>query len=193
MGQISTLRRGDLFMPGDDSYIVEAINKGLAKADTKQVIAFFVPVILVPKENQAGITSLADFTRKGLRIGLGDPRIAAVGRQAHLIFEKSKIAYESVKPQVLYLSRTVEELGVAVSMNSVDAAIVWDVTARNFAEKTKMIEIPPAQNIISPIAVVVLGSSSDPALSARFGELATTEQARAQLQKMGWKVQQDGK
>ena len=145
-----------------------------------------MPVIIVPKGNPAGIATLRDFTRPGVRVGMGDPRACAIGKQSPKVFEKNKIAFDAVKPQIVYQSGTVEELGVAVGMRSVDGALVWDITARHFADKVDVIALPADQNIISPIAVVVLKSAADPARADAFGALAQSPVGQKLLADKGW-------
>lgn len=186
MGQISTYRRGDIFLPGDDWYVDEAVAKGLALKETKRVLAYFVPVIIVPKGNPAGVKDLRDFSRPGIRIGIGDPRACAIGKQTLKILAKNKIEFDSVKPQAIYQSSTVEELGVATGMRSIDAALVWDITARHFAEKTDAIPLSPDQNIISPIAVIVLKSAADPDRADAFGKLGQSPEGQKLLAENGW-------
>ena len=176
IGQLSTSRRGDLFMPGADFYVDKVIEQGLARAETKRTVAYFIPVILVRKGNPLGVASLADFARKKMRVGLGDERVVAIGRRSKKLFEKNAIPYENVLKNMVYASGTVNELGVAIELESVDATIVWDAVARQFAGD--VVEIPPEQNIVSDIAIAVLSFSRFPDEAKCFIEFTASEEGR---------------
>ena len=51
--------------------------------------------------------------------------------------------------RVAFRSLTVNELGTNVTVGALDAAIVWDAVAANFADKTETIAIPAGWNAIS--------------------------------------------
>jgi molybdate transport system substrate-binding protein len=188
LGQVASSRRGDLFMPGSGFYVQKAIEQDLAVAETKRIAAYFVPVIFVRKSNPLGVKSLADFAKMKLRVGLGDERAVAVGRRSRQLFERNGVAYDDVLANVVYRSGTVNELGVAIQMKTVDATIVWDANARQFEADGDVVEIPPTENIVSTIPIVALSFSRFPEESKRFIEFVTSEDGRAILRKHRYTV-----
>jgi len=186
IGQLSSSRRGDLFMPGAEFYVDKMIEQGLARADTKRMVARFVPVIFVGKGNPRGVESLADFAKKEIRVGLGDERVVAVGRRSRRLFEKSAISYADVLKRTVYTSGTVNELGVAIEMKSIDATIVWDAVARQFAGD--IVDIPPEENIASDIAIAVLSFSRRREAAERFVEFAASDEGRRIFREHGYTV-----
>ncbi len=178
LGQIASLQKGDLFMPGEEFYVDQAVGRGLADPASKRAVAFFVPVILVPRGNPKQIRSLADLTWPGLRLGLGDERSCAVGKRAVDLFAKNGIPAEAVAKNTVYKSGTVDELGVAVRLGQVDAVIAWDATARNFEKDADAIAIPPEQNLPAAISIVVLKSSLNTAAAASFADFAASDAAK---------------
>ncbi len=188
LGQISAVRRGDLYMPGAELYVKLAVEKGLAFPETRRIVAWFVPVIFVTKGNPRHIQSLRDLARPGLRLGLGDPRSCAIGRRTRKIFLKNHIPLERVAANVVFRSATVNELPLAVQMGSIDAAIVWDANARQFQAHGDTIPIPPEQNLISAIPIVVLRCSEHPEAARKFAEFAVSAKARRLLTAAGYTV-----
>ena len=188
LGQITTLQTGDLFMPGAEWYVDMAIEKGLALRETKRIVAYFVPVIFVRKGNPHNIASLQDLTRKGLRLGFGDERSCAVGKKTLKILEKNDIPYSDVEANVVYKSGTVNELGLAIQLENVDAVILWDANARHFAEHGEVVAIPKEQNVLSPIPAVVLKSSRHPAAAAEFVDFITSDEGRGIFSDRGYSV-----
>jgi molybdate transport system substrate-binding protein len=174
LGPFASSPVGDLFMPGSAFYVERAIERKLAHEDTKQKVAYFIPVIVVPKGNPLQITSLTDLAEKKLRLGLGDERAVAIGKQAAKLFNKNKISQEDIAKNVVYRSGTVNELGVAMQMKHIDAAIMWDANARQFASAVDIIDIPAEQNQVSTIPVVVLTCSKYPDEAKHFVDFVTS-------------------
>lgn len=188
LGQLASSQVGDLFMPGSDFYVERAIEQKLAHENTRQEVAYFIPVIVVQKGNPLGVTSLADLANTKLRLGLGDERAVAVGKQSKKIFDKNLIPYTNVENNVVYRSGTVNELGVALQMKHIDAAIMWDANARQFASAVDVIEIPAAQNLISTVPVVVLTCSRSLDDAKRFVDFVTSPEGKEILREYDYTV-----
>lgn len=188
LGQIVSIQKGDLFMPGAELYVDKAIEQGLALKETKQVVAYFVPVIFVQKGNPKGIHSLQDLKRKGIRLGFGDERACAIGKKTLKILEKNAIDYSELENNVVYKSGTVNELPLAVQLRNVDAVIAWDANARHFLQYGDIVSIPPDQNVPSTIPIVVLKSSNHPQETREFVEVVTSDEGRKILAERGYTV-----
>ncbi|MFC1498029.1 molybdate ABC transporter substrate-binding protein [Verrucomicrobiota bacterium] len=191
LGQISSLQTGDLFMPGAELYVDKAIEKGLAVGETKRVAAYFVPVIFVEKENPKQIRSLLDLKKKGIRVGLGDERACAIGKQTLKLLEKNNISYSDIEKNVVYKSGTVNELGLAVQLKNVDAVVLWDANARHFMESGMVVPIPMEDNLPAVIPIVLLRSSRYSEEAIRFIDFVTSENGRAILTEKGYTVSFD--
>lgn len=178
LGQISSLQRGDLYMPGAELYVDKAIEQDLAVAETKRTVAYFVPVILVQKGNPHDIRSLQDLTKDGLRLGFGDERACAIGKQTLKILEKNDIPFSALEGNVTYQSETVNTLGTHIQTGSVDAVIMWDANARNFTDSGEIVPIDRGKNVISTIPIVQLTSSRHPEDARKFIEFITSERGR---------------
>lgn len=188
LGTIAAHQRGDLFMAGAERYADLAIERGLAVPDTKKTVAYFVPVIFVQKGNPKNIASVQDFTRDGVRLGFGDERCCAVGDKTLGILERNNIPLREVRPQVVYKSKTVNELGVAVQMGSVDAVVMWDTNARHFSEHGEIVPIPLEKNVVSAVPLVMLKSSKRPEYAREFIDFATSSKGRNIWKKHGYAV-----
>ncbi len=176
LGQLSSSRRGDLFMPGAEFYVDKAVENGLAYPDTKSTVAYFVPVILVRKGNPHSVETLADLAGMKMRVGLGDERVVAIGRRSRKLLEKNGISYDDVLKNTVFASGTVNELGVAIKMKSVDATIVWDAVARQYEDAGDVVAIPPEENIVSTIPIVVLSFTRFREESKLFVEFVASEE-----------------
>lgn len=187
-GQISSSKKGDLFMPGAQFYVDTAIDSGLAVGESKQIVAYFVPVLFVQKDNPEKIRNLADLKKEKLRVGLGDERACAVGKKSLAIFEKNGISYSEIEDNVVYKSGTVNELGVAIQLGNVDAVIIWDANARRFSEHGDIVEIPIEQNIPSKIPLVALNSSQHLESACAFIDFVVSNTGQNILKKNDYTV-----
>ena len=188
LAQISAHQKGDLFMPGAALYVDRAIEKELADADTRRTVACFVPVIFVQKDNPKNIQGLADLTREGVRLGLGDERACAVGKKTVAILEKNGIDLDAVAKNTSVKTTTVNDLGLRIKLGTVDAVILWDANARHFAGDGTVVPIPPEQNLPSTIPIVRLTSSRAPDAAQRFIEFVTSEEGRRIVTGRGYTV-----
>jgi molybdate transport system substrate-binding protein len=134
-----------------------------------------VPVILVRKGNPKLIQTLRDFLRPDVTLGLGDPQACAIGRASVRIFAKNGLNEGDIQKRVAFRSLTVNELGLHVEVGKIDATIVWDATAAQYADSGEAVPIPRQQNILSTVPVAVLSFSNHEALGEEFAEFVTSE------------------
>ena len=173
-------------MPGDQSYIDIAADAGMIGSTT--VACYFVPTILVAKGNPKRISSLPDLIGRGIRLGLGDAKACAVGRQSKKIFEKNNIPWADVEKNLVFQSMTVNELGIQIQTGSLDAVIVWDAVASQYLDQGELVTIPVEQNVISTVPVGILEFSQHKDLARRFAEFARSEQGRSIFLKHHYRI-----
>jgi molybdate transport system substrate-binding protein len=188
LGKISAGAGGDLFMPGSEFYVDKAIEKGLIGSETKKIVAYFIPVLFVQKGNPKSIQTLQDLKKSGIRVGIGDERSAAVGQVTMEVLKKNSIAIEDVIKNVVYKSGTVDELGVAIQMKTVDVVVLWDVNAKNFIQHGEIIQIPPEQTVPSVIPIAVLKSTKYPDEAGRFVEFAISSEGKKIMADHGFTI-----
>ncbi len=177
LASIKLTRRGDLYMPGDVRYVEQAQKEGLIASS--RTACYFVPVILVRKGNPNKVLGMTDLTRKGLRVGLGDPQACAIGKVTVDILKLNGIKLAHVEPNVVFRSLTVNELGLQIKTGKIDATIVWDAIAAQYPEEGEIVSIPKDSNVISTVPIAVLRSSKRPREAAAFQQFVVSEEARA--------------
>jgi molybdate transport system substrate-binding protein len=178
LSKFTLTRFGDLYMPGDKYYVDQAAAKGMV--EYQKPVCYFVPVILVQKGNPRAIQTLQDLLKPGLKLGLGDAKACAIGRKSIKIFEKNGIAWSDVEKNLKYQSPTVNELGMHIETQTLDAVIVWDANARYYTQRNKaeLIPIPTEQNIISTIDIGLLKSTRNKPMADRFIDFVTSARGR---------------
>jgi molybdate transport system substrate-binding protein len=181
ISKIRLARRGDVYMPGDRHYVDQAAEAGMISS--QKSVCFFVPTIMVQKGNPKGIASLKDLLKPGLKLGLGDAKACAIGRKSRKIFEKNGISWTAVQKNLRYQSLTVNELGIQIETRSLDAVIVWDAVAKQYARTGEEVAIPVSQNVISTVNAGVLSFSKHPELAAKFVDFAAGSEGQAIFKK----------
>ena len=185
---IKLKEQGDLYMPGDVFYVEQLEKEGAVVS--KKLITYFVPVIIVPKGNPKKVKTLADLVRPGMRLGVGNPKACQIGRMTRRIFARNQIDLAAVRERTIFSSVTVNELGVKVRTDAIDAAIVWDAVAANFARDVEVVKIPLQQNLISRVAIGILKFSRDRPLAERFVSFLAGEEGKAIFAGHGYTVEE---
>jgi molybdate transport system substrate-binding protein len=184
--RIKLKEKGDLYIPGDQSYVDMAEEAGMI--ESKKIACYFVPAILVAKDNPKHIATLRDLIRVEIRLGLGDTSACAIGRQSRKIFAKNNIPWANVENNLVFQSMTVNELGMQIQTGSLDAVIVWDAIADQYLHHGELVEIPSEQNIISAVPIGVLSFSRHKSLAGQFAEFAASDKGRAIFRKHHYRV-----
>ena len=190
LSKIKLAKRGDLYMPGDAYYVDQAAKEGMILS--QKSLCYFVPTILVQKGNPRKITGLEDLLRPGLKLGLGDAKACAVGRQTKQIFDKNNIAWADVEKNIAFQSLTVNELGMQIQAGSLDAVIVWDAIARYYSDHGIEVPIALEKNVISAVNVGVLTFTKNRALSDEFIEFAASARGREIFSQHNYRTEPPG-
>ena len=188
LAQITLVRKGDVYVPGDQFFMKQAEDKGYI---TRQVnAAWWIPVIAVQKGNPKRITGLADLAREDVKVGLGEAKCCAIGRSSATMLERAGLA-DKVKPRVT--AATVNELGNYLKLRTLDAAILWDAVAKFYPQEVDAIPIDPAVREVCSVPVGVLQFTRHPALADAFLKLITSDEGKAIFRKHGYTVTLDEK
>ena len=131
-----------------------------------------------------------EFPQPGIKLGRGNPRACQIGRLTEQIFAKNQIDLAKVEERTTYSSVTVNELGVKVQTRSVDAAIVWDAVAADFARDVDIVPIPREQNLISRVAIGLLKFSKNKPLARQFMDFLAGVEGKAIFAKHRYTVEE---
>lgn len=186
LGQISSIHKGDVFMPGEAFYVDRAFEMGLAETNTQYTVGWFVPVIFTKKGNPYAIAKLADLAQPGLRLGVGDERACAVGITTLALLEEVGIAAEAIRANIVYESATVNELAMAVRLGTLDAVIVWEAVARYYAEAGVVVPLKEGAKHAAEISIVRLKSTKEAAAADAFISFVVSPEGQAIFAKLGY-------
>jgi molybdate transport system substrate-binding protein len=177
-------KRGDLYLPADDSYI------GMARK--KDLIAEVIPlatmnVILAAKKgNPKGIKSLDDLLKDGVKLSQANPDTAATGKLTREKMEKLG-RWEELKKHTTVFKGTVNDVAADIKIGSTDAGFVWDAFLVQYPDLQK-IPIPELDGVSAKMSVSVLKSTTNPAAALRFARyLGARDKGLKEFERQGFK------
>jgi ABC-type molybdate transport system substrate-binding protein len=175
-------RKGDLYIPADDSYLQAARKKGLAAESLP--LARVEPVLAVAKGNPKGIRDLGDLLKPGVKIAQANPDAAAVGKLVRDALEK-RGQWTALKEKTLVFKPTVNDVANDLKLGTVDAGFVWDATVQQYPELER---VPGVRlDVTAHISVAVLKSSAAPSSALRFARfLAARDRGQIEFTKSGF-------
>ena len=161
--------KGDIYLAGDSSYTDLAKEKGHV-AETMGV-AYMRAGFAVAKGNPKGIAALADVKRSDLKIAIGNPGAASVGKFTKKILSKHGL-WDGFEPTVTF--PTVNEIANTVKLGTVDAGIIWDAVASQYSD-LDFVNVPEFEAEKKDITVGVLTDSKQPTEALKFCRYLTAK------------------
>lgn len=188
-GMMAIQKTGDVFVPGSDKFMEDALEREFVLPESIQTLCFHVPVILTPAGNPAHIHDLEDLAKPGMRLGIGDPQATAIGKIAHKLFKREGLK-EKITPNIVVRPITVNQLLIYTATDQVDAVLAWEDQAL-WAEgrgKVTIVDIPASRNIIKTIPAGVIRFTQNPEWAGRFVSWISSDQGQEIWKKWGFPV-----
>jgi molybdate transport system substrate-binding protein len=190
--QLSEGAEADVFASASNAQMKAAMDKGVIEGSAT-VFTQNRLAIVVPKDNPAGITGLADLAKDGVKLVLAQAEVPVgmYARQSICTAAGDTATYgegfaDKVGANIVSEEDNVKAVLAKVQLGEADAGIVYttDVTAE-VAPDVMQIEIPAAVNVIAtyPIAAVKGGNME---LAAAFIAYVLGPDGQATLQTFGF-------
>jgi molybdate transport system substrate-binding protein len=185
--QIQQGAPADVFASAAQEEMGTAVEDGLV-AGQPEVFVKNREIIMVPKDNPAGIKEFPDVAEPGVKLALAQKNVPAAD-YALQILDKANARYgPSFKKDVLFnvVSR---EADVRASVNRV---VVGDADATfgyasdytvDVRDRVKVVQIPPDLNIIATYPIAALKDAEDSELAKKWVELVTSKEGQRVLEK----------
>jgi molybdate transport system substrate-binding protein len=148
-------------------------------------------VIMVPKNNPAGIESMRDLAKPGIKLVLAEDGVPAAD-YAMEILGKANAEYgrgfrEAVLSNVVSSEADVRASVGRVALGDADATFGYasDYTP-DVRDRVKAIPIPPDLNIIATYPIAILEDAKDPELARKWVDLMVSDEGQRVLEKWGF-------
>ena len=188
LSKLEISRQGDVFLTAEQSQVETGREKGLLAEAIP--VATLVPVIAVAKGNPKDIRSVHDFAREDLRVALCAPESAAAGKVTERLLEDSgvKDAVMQAVQERGVVKPTVNDVANDVKIGAMDAAIVWDVTVKEYPELAA-VPIENCETYKQSVFITVLRDTPQPTSALRFARyLSAKDKGLAVFQQHGYAV-----
>lgn len=182
---------GDVFASAEPKHLSALLAQQLARPAA--VFARNEPVLVVPRDNPAGLRALADLPN-AQRIVLGVPEVP-IGAYSARILDAASAALDRANPKafrarveahVVSRELNVRQVLAKVALGEADAAIVYRTDAATARDRVTSISIDPAINVIAEYPIAVLTRARQPRLAEQFVAFVLSAAGQRTLESFGF-------
>ncbi|MEM9400611.1 MAG: molybdate ABC transporter substrate-binding protein [Verrucomicrobiota bacterium] len=183
LSNLRVTKIGDLYLAADQSYIEEAAKYELIQ--DVQALASIRPVIGVREGNPRQIKSLQDLTQETIKIALGNPQTASIGRQSQKLLQEAGL-WDALQQNIVVLKPTVNDLANDLKIGAVDAVIIWNAISYQYPE-IESITFPESNGYQKKVSLAVLKSTQNSSEAHRFLRyVSTSDEVQAIFLELGY-------
>jgi molybdate transport system substrate-binding protein len=191
LSQMELSQIGDIYVPGSPDFLVKAEKKKITDPATTKIVAYLIPAINVQPGNPKNIQSLADLTKPGVTIGIGNPTTVCVGLYAIEILDNNHLLADVYKNIVTQTS-SCDNTATLISLKSVDAVLGWSVFHHWDPENIDTIYLKPDQvTRLAYIPAAVSTYCKEREAAAAFIDFLTSAAGQEIFKKWGYDVTED--
>lgn len=187
--QIEQGAQADVFASANTKEMDTLVTGTLVGTDTAQVFLTNQLVVIMPAKNPAGLKTLADLSKPGLKLVLAAKEVPAGSYALQVLDNLDKSIGAGFKDKVLAnvvsYENDVKQVVAKVQLGEADAGIVYvsDLVA---APDLQKIDITPENNVIAKYPIAALSKSSNPTLAQAFIAYVLSADGQATLKKWGF-------
>ncbi|MDQ3864455.1 MAG: molybdate ABC transporter substrate-binding protein [Actinomycetota bacterium] len=187
LAQIQQGAPADVFASAAQEEMNTAVKDGLVAGES-EVFARNREIIMIPKDNPAGIDKFRDVANPGVKLVLAQKDVPAAD-YALKILDKANARYGPGFEKDVLSNVVSRESDVRASVNRV---VVGDADATfgyasdytpDIRDKVRVVPIPPDLNIIATYPIAVLKDAKSPHLAKKWVELVMSEEGQRVLEK----------
>lgn len=141
-------------------------------------------IVLVPRSNPAGIRSVYDLRRPGVKVVMGD-RAVPIGTYTRQILDALGITAD-VTNNVVSEETDVKGIVAKVALGEADAGFVYRTDAKPVSSHTRVIALPNWAQPAIRYEIAVVKASSHPAAARAFIAKLVSKRGRLLLAKAGF-------
>jgi molybdate transport system substrate-binding protein len=187
--QIEQGAPADVFASANTKEMDTLIAQNIVAADASTVFLTNQLVVILPKENPAGIASLEDLGQPGLKIVLAAGEVPA-GKYAREMLQKLNAMFGTdyrgkVLSNVVSHEDNIRQVVTKVQLGEADAGVVYVSDAVAVPDVQK-IEIPPEMNVIAEYPIALLAESVNSDLANEFIDYVLSFEGGGTLEKWGF-------
>jgi molybdate transport system substrate-binding protein len=187
--QIEQGAQVDLFASANTKEMDALVTGNFVAADSATIFLTNQLVVIMPANNPAGLSALADLAKPGLKVVLVAKEVP-VGNYTLQVLDRLDEALgagfkDKLLANVVSYENDVKQVVTKVHLGEADAGIVYtsDTVA---APELKKIDIPAENNVIAKYPLAALSQSKNPELAQAFIAYVLSTDGQSVLQKWGF-------
>jgi molybdate transport system substrate-binding protein len=197
--QINQGAPADVFASANATQMNNVVTPGAVDGAAVKTFAHNKLVVVLPKNNPAGIATLQDLAKPGVKVVLAAATVPA-GQYA-LVFLANASADPSFTPSykadvlknVVSYEADVASVLSKVSLGEADAGIVYTTDAKTAASTTTTLDIPDSLNVIALYPIGVVKASANATVAQQFVDYVTSSDGQAVMAQYGFIAGSTGK
>ena len=189
--QIEQGAKADMFASADNNNMDPLKTAGLVVGDTP-IFTRNRLVVIAPKANPAGVQTLKDLTKAGLKLDIAD---ASVPVGNYFLQSLDKLSADAsygadfktqVLARVVSKETDVKQVVSKVSLGEADAGVVYTTDAQAAIDKLITIDIPDQFNVVAVYPIGIVKGSANPVLAQKFIDYVLSADGQAVMKKYGF-------
>lgn len=181
--EISDMAVHDLAIGGAEYLLDDGEVRGIVRKGQRRTIAYRVSALVVPAGNPAGIASIHDLTRPGVRVGIS--MIDCLKGVWEDVTARLGILDE-VRRNIAFRANGCGAIVEAVAEGKVDVAFGWSAFKHLDEPRIEVVELAPEQQVLRGTCIGLLSFAKEPGLATQFMEHLITPEARKHYLQFGW-------
>jgi len=187
--QIEQGAPADVFASANTREMDTLVTKNFVEADMPQIFLANQLIVILPKDNPAGITSLEDLSKPNLKLVLAAEEVPA-GRYARQVLDNLNSMFGAdYKDKVLANAASnednIRQAVTKVQLGEADASIVY-VSDAVAVSQLRQIEIPVDVNVLAEYPIAPLVESTNAELAKDFIAYVLSPAGQTILKKWGF-------
>jgi molybdate transport system substrate-binding protein len=185
-------KQGDIYIAPEQRFMNSAKKQGAIDSGAIiNSIAYMIPVIGVQNGNPKNIQSLADLSKTGVKVVMGNPETTALGDIVPQMLQKAGI-YDAVKPNIVTNASQVSVIITMLKTGQVDAGVIWHYFGTTASNDVDIIWIPKEYVTgIGEIQAAVSTFSQEVKTAQKFIDLLVSTEGKEIFKKNGYIVDRE--
>ena len=185
--QLSEGVTADLFASANPAQMQAVIAAGRIEAGTEVIFVSNRLTIIVPVDNPAGITSLADLAQPGVQLILAVEGVPVRQYTDEIVAGMTADFQAQFYSNLVSAEDNVRQVAAKIALGEADAGIVYtsDITA-DIAAQVQQIPIPAAQNVVATYPIAPLADAPHPELAQQFIDFVLSPEGQSILARWGF-------
>ncbi len=183
--QIESGAQADVFASANTNEMKTLVASRLISADAPQIFLTNRLVIITPADNPAGLSTLDDLARPGLKLVLAAKEVPVGMYTRQMLGNVGADFKTQTLANVVSNETNVKQVLAKVQLGEADAGVVYASDAVS-APGLPVVEIPSEWNVLAEYPIATLKEASHPELAAEFVAFVLSPEGQAILQNWGF-------